>query len=214
MSYIKATTNNDGSRIYQGEVEVDGMKVELKGPSVTTVLSHPGSRKKYPKGGNHALRGTECHWLIESYFEGFQVNPEGLETDSWDYFQALRPHLSELTKEATELSVLVKSRFGSFGGTVDFVGYLGESRVVVDWKTTSSSPGSDRLRSWGYQLAAYSHAIGGIDGAYIYAVIKSPRNGKGIKVRRWYYDPQTLAEYWRFFEYRLGVWHKNNTKIK
>lgn len=203
---IKALTNpRDGSRIYQSEV--DG--VIIKGPSVTTVLSHPGSRKKYPKNGNHALRGTECHGLIEAYFGGLQVNPDELETDAWDYFQALRPHLSELTKEATELSVLVKSRFGSFGGTVDFVGYLGQSRIVIDWKTTSSSPGSDRLRSWGYQLAAYSHAIGDIDGAYIYAVIK-PRNGKGIKVRRWYYDPQTLAEYWRFFEYRLGVWHKNN----
>ena len=162
---MRAITFPDGSRFY----ECDGKLL----PSVTTVLAATRTKKEREKlekweaevGIEQAqrirqeslARGTALHRMIESYFDGDEVDcPEHL-SGFWEQTRKVLPHIPEYL--SSELTVTHPKE--GYAGTLDLLGFWlsHENLTLFDFKTSSKPKRRNWLDEHQLQVSAYIKAL-------------------------------------------------------
>jgi hypothetical protein len=121
---------------------IDGVAV----PSVTQVLSDliPG----WQASEWYLQRGTAVHACCAMIARGvaFDHDPaiDGQVSACRRFFQEVRPCVLSGTTERSIFSTRYK-----FGGTLDLAAFMGNDRIIIDWKSSFGA-------ALPYQLAAYS----------------------------------------------------------
>lgn len=125
-------------------------------PSVTTIMK-PLSQFEY-KGiredtlAHAATKGSSVHNAIELYLK-FGI--EDIPPEHAGYFQAFKQWLADYKPKTVGSEARMYHKTLLYAGTADWVGYIGDELVMVDYKTTYKL--IDMLVS--VQLEAYERAL-------------------------------------------------------
>lgn len=163
--------------------------------SVTTALSHIctpediafylrwGATQKFKSGedcvksfwammNNASNLGTEVHKAIEDYFneEPFEVKSDKAK-QAFENFLKAKEEYKIQTPEYQEITTW-SDDYG-YAGTADFIGLVGDKKMVLDWKTGGFK------HKHGFQVAMYRQALieqGVIDESYGTGVLYVSKN--------------------------------------
>lgn len=142
-------------------------------PSITTILGGTASEKKeialknwqrslgmdeaQRKTKEAADRGTAVHLLCERYLKKEVLIPEGEKFSNEDIasFNALKLKLNRI-QEVWGQEVALYSDIIEVAGRCDVIGVYKDKQSIIDFKTSSSIKGEERIEDYKLQLCAYS----------------------------------------------------------
>lgn len=240
MSSITSKTHKDGSRFYT----LPNLP-NVKLPSVTTLVGYfepkwylqkwkedVGEEEARKIVQASAVLGTKVHKANECYFTGQPYKRLEIEPDVAKRHNLFKPFLEYVKPELIEEKLgwwsIYKDQYIGFGGTVDLVGSLqntkgcffedkkfekefdltaaGDVLFVADYKNWRSYNAPDRLLGKYLQLAAYAEAVKDSTKGYM-----APKHGFVLGTTEtqlviYYLNPKLMDWYWKWFLYMVQLY--------
>lgn len=126
--------------------------------------------------------GTRVHELAELYL--LNELPETVDTVELSFLTGFMQWCKDHKVEPIGTEVCFAS--DDYGGRVDFIGYVDEEFLVVDWKTQKTVPGRgvNFYNEWAPQLAAYRYGVEEEKAGIMSVVISSTEPGR-VESKLW-----------------------------
>lgn len=156
-----------------------------------------------------AIRGEAIHKLIQDYVF-HNIPPEDVDEDIAPWWNSVLPVLKGVRNPLLIEGPIWHS--SGYAGTVDFVGYFGDTLVVADWKTSARERPIEYVGDYFLQVTAYAAALNqrygtSIEDAAI--VIALPDADAQV----YHIDRPVLKKCWARFSERLAGFYEKHPLI-